>query len=103
MKYSDVLPILEHAFYNNGVRYPANDERHAIHLVWRMNRCRKEMRIAAGGECVYDKFVIRAVGDEVVLAPRFTPDLSKATRLDGSPLAREIPVDEAKGLGLEEE
>ena len=106
-RFSDVIPFLNSAVENNGMAFAVRDYREAIHLVWRMNKCRKELR-DADVETSYDRFVIRALGDRVVLEPRYVPDLSKATKLDGSPLDRPASREEAEAAmkqftdGLEE-
>lgn len=87
VRFGDVLPILEKADQNGTLRFAALDERQAIHICHRLNKCRAAIRAFDPDSSMrFDRFVIRVSGPEVIIAPRPTYDLSNATKADGSPL-----------------
>lgn len=92
IRFGDVLPILDKAVKDEGMIFQAVDERQAIHVCHRLNQCRSALRsYDPQAPLEYDKFVIRVIGDQIHIAPRPTYDLSRSTKLDGSPLSRDVP------------
>lgn len=94
VRFSDVMPILEEADMLGGLEFQCLDERQAIHLCHRMNLCRRDMREFRGDS--FDRFVIRVLGDVIQLKTRPTPDMSRARRLDGSPIPRKLTDEETE-------
>ena len=92
IRFEDVMPILDKAVIDDGMIFQALDNRQAIHICHRLNKCRSALR-AVGSDLSqeYDRFVIRVVDDQIHIARRPTYDLSRSTKLDGSPLSRDIP------------
>lgn len=92
VRFGDVLPILDKADKEDGMIFQATDERQAVHICHRMNMARVAIRnFDAATAMLYDRFVIRVLGDQIQIAPRPTYDLSKSTKLDGTPLSRDVP------------
>lgn len=91
LRFKDIIPIWDAVERDDGGAIACASTNDAIALVYRLNQYRKLLRESADlGTTMLDAFVIRRHDDQVVIEPRPTFDLSRMTKLDGTPISPPI-------------